>query len=403
MRILALTHRLPYAPNRGDRIRSYHVLKHLRRDHEVELVSLVHDRDEASHAHDLEPLGIQAHVAPVSRARGALRAAVGLTNGTSLTHCLLDSPAVAPILQDIVARHRPDVVLAFCSSMARFALAPPLDDIPLVHDMIDVDSAKWASLAGSALPPKRWIYAREHRTLSAFERVAARSAATTLVVNARERVLLRQLAPDAPVVVVENGVDLDRFQPAGPPADAPVAVFCGVMNYQPNEAAAVWIARTVWPLVIARRPDARLMLVGATPSGAVRALANASITVTGSVPDTRPYLWDAAVGLAPLLTARGIQNKVLEAVAAGLPVVVTPQVREGLPPEIVPAVEVAAAPQEFAEAVLALFERSPAERRAIAGRAAVGALAWPARLETLSAIIAAAHTRRADGTEPPVR
>lgn len=387
MRILALTHRLPYAPNRGDRIRSYHVLRHLQPDHAIELVSLVHDREEASHVGEVERLGIMTHVAPVSRASGALRAVRGLTNGTSLTHCLLDSSAMTSTLRAIAAARRPDLVLAFCSSMARFALEPPLAGIPLVHDMMDVDSAKWEGLAARAWPPRSWVYAREHRTLSRFERVAADAAAATLVVNARERVLLERLAPQASIEVVENGVDLERFRPPDPPADAPVAVFCGVMNYQPNEAAAVWIARTVWPLVIARRPDARLMLVGASPTPAVRALAGASVTVTGSVPDTRPFLWNAAVGLAPLLTARGVQNKVLEAVAAGLPVVVTPAVAEGLPLEMSTAAHVAASPQAFADGLLELLARTPAERRAMANRADLATLTWPARLAGLSAIL----------------
>jgi glycosyltransferase involved in cell wall biosynthesis len=129
------------------------------------------------------------------------------------------------------------------------------------------------------------------------------------------------------------------------------------------------------------------MLVGAAPTPSVRALANASITVTGAVPDTRPYLWDAAVGLAPLLTARGIQNKVLEAVAAGLPVVVTPAVGEGLPPEISPAAQVAATPEAFAAAVVELFARTPDERRAQAARAQLQSLNWASRLAPLTGIL----------------
>lgn len=389
MRILALTHRLPYAPNRGDRIRAYHVLEELQRHHDIELVALTHDREEASHAGELNARGIRTHVAPVSRLTGLTRAAIGLVRDMSFTHCLLHSAAVVPALREIVAARRPDLVLPFCSSMARYAMEPPLAGIPFVHDMIDVDSEKWAALAATAPPPKRWVYAREHRTLSRFERRATNAAVATLVVNERERVLLQRLAPGAAIHVFENGVDLDRFRAERGPADAPVAVFCGVMNYQPNEAAAVWMARTVWPIVAARRPDARLLIVGASPTPAVRSLASATVTVTGSVPDTRPFLWDAAVGLAPLQTARGIQNKVLEAVAAGLPVVVTPAVAEGLPPEVTPAAQVAATPEAFADALLALFALPAHERRAMAERASLTALAWPARLAGLSTVIEA--------------
>jgi glycosyltransferase involved in cell wall biosynthesis len=155
-------------------------------------------------------------------------------------------------------------------------------------------------------------------------------------------------------------------------------VFCGVMNYTPNEDAAVWMARHVWPAVRARRPDARLLLVGSDPSTRVQALADAEtrVEVTGTVSDVRPYLWNAAVSVAPLLTARGTQNKVLEAVACGLPAVVTDVVAEGLPPQVLPACAIATTPAAFADAIAALLEATPAQRRAMVDRAAPSSLSW---------------------------
>jgi sugar transferase (PEP-CTERM/EpsH1 system associated) len=266
-------------------------------------------------------------------------------------------------------------------------MEPPLAGRPFVVDMIDVDSAKWQALAESSPPPRKWIYAREHRTLSAFEGRVARTAAATLVVNERERDLLDRLAPGAPIHVVQNGVDVDAFRPQGSPTGKPVAVFCGVMDYAPNESAAVWVAREVWPRVLSQNPHAHLMLVGANPTAPVRALGGASVTVTGSVPDTRPNLWDAAVGLAPLHLARGIQNKVLEAIAAGLPTVVTPAVAEGLPTEVLPACLVADSPEVFARAISTLFAMRPDERRAMAGSAALEPLSWPTRLASVPEIL----------------
>jgi glycosyltransferase involved in cell wall biosynthesis len=161
------------------------------------------------------------------------------------------------------------------------------------------------------------------------------------------------------------------------------------MNYPPNEEGAVWMARRVWPLVRSERPDARLQLVGAQPTATVRALADPSahIEVTGSVPDVRPYLWHAGVAAAPLLTARGIQNKVLEAVAAGLPAVITPIVEAGLPPAVLPACVTAAGPNAFAHEIVTLLNLTPVERRQRAASANLTLLSWEQQLEPLRSIL----------------
>jgi sugar transferase (PEP-CTERM/EpsH1 system associated) len=393
VRVLVLTQRLPYEPNRGDRIRTYYTLRHIAGRYDVEVVSLVHNAEEASHVHALYALGIHPSVARIPRLANLIRGAVALPGSQPLTHVLLWSPQVVPALLEMVSNRPPDVVLAYCSSMARFAMEPPLAGRPFVVDMIDVDSAKWQALAESSSRPKKWIYAREHRTLSAFEIRVARSAAATLVVNERERDLLDRLAPGAPIHVVQNGVDVDWFRPQGPPVSAPVAVFCGVMDYGPNEAAAIWVTRDVWPRVLSEHRNAHLMLVGANPTAAVRALAGASVTVTGSVPDVRPYLWSAALGLAPLHLARGIQNKVLEAVAAGLPTVVTHAVAEGLPNEVLSACLVADSPEMFARGISRLFAMRPEERRAMAGNAPLASLSWAARLAPVPSILEQAARR----------
>jgi sugar transferase (PEP-CTERM/EpsH1 system associated) len=354
---------------------------------EIDLVSLVHDKEEASHARDLDDLGIRTTVAAVPHLANKVRGLLSLAGPTPLTHSLLASPDVLPALRDIVTYRPPDVVFAYCSSMARYALEAPLAAYPLVIDMIDADSAKWRALADRSAPPRRWIYAREHRTLSAFERQAVCRATTTLVVNERERAILHALAPNAAICMVPNGVDTDAFRPVRGPSEAPVAVFCGMMDYGPNETAALWTAREVWPRVLEIRPDARLLIVGARPTPAVKALASSSITVTGEVPDTRPYLWDASVGLAPLQIARGIQNKALEAIAAGLPTVVTPAVAEGLPAEASAAIFVAGSAEAFAREVLQLFSLGPRDRRLIAERADLVPLAWATRLRSVTHIL----------------
>jgi polysaccharide biosynthesis protein PslH len=392
VRILYLTHRLPYAANRGDRIRAHHILRHLAVRHQVDLVSLVHDDDEESHVGDLAGIADSVTVARVSRVRQARRAAGALLTGEPLTHALLDAAGFEARLAEVVQRHPPDAVLALCSSMARFALAPPLAGLPFVLDMVDVDSEKWAMLGRTARMPRAWIFRREASRLGRFERLAADAADATLVVNERERQSLAALGVTGRIAVVPNGVELSSFRPSSPPATEPRVVFCGVMNYEPNEAAALWLAREVWPRVRRVRADARLTLLGASPTRQIRRLQqdDSSIEVTGSVPDVRPFLWQAAVSAAPLFVARGVQNKVLEAVAAGLPSVVSKAVFEGLPSEVMPACVQADGPPAFAAEIGRLLACSPAERRAMAGRATLEPLAWSRRLHVLEDILHAA-------------
>lgn len=393
MRVLYLTHRLPYAPNRGDRIRSYHLLAGLRHSFEVDLVSLVHDGDEAAHAPDVSARGVTVSCAAVARVSRWRRVPFALAGPEPLTHVLLDAPAIDGLLREIVAARRPDAVLAFCSGMAKFALRPPLAGIPLVLDMVDVDSQKWQRLAEVSSAPKRWVYQREARVLAAFERRATAHAVTALVINDKEREALTALAPGADVRVLPNGVDVDDFRPPGPAPLSRTVVFCGVMNYAPNEAGARWLATEVWPRVVARHPDAQLEIVGSQPSAQVRALAAPGIAVTGAVPHTREHLWRAAVAVAPLHTARGLQNKVLEALAAGVPVVTTNAVREGLPDDVASGCAVADDPEGFANAVIALLDLTPDRRREIAAGVDLTVLSWDGPRAQLASVLRAAAGR----------
>jgi sugar transferase (PEP-CTERM/EpsH1 system associated) len=389
MRVLVLTQRLPYAPNRGDRLRVFHMLHHLREHADVELVSLVHDDEEASHVGEVKAFVPRVHALRITRLRSGVNAARALLTGTPLTHALLDAPGMTATLRHIVDTNPPDVVFAYGSGMARFAMAPPLDGIPLVLDFVDVDSRKWRDMAAEAAAPKSWIYRREAATLGAFEARAAEKAVTCLVVNEREAENARALTPAVNVKVLANGVELDRLRPAGPPAAAPRVVFCGVMSYEPNAAGMTWFVEKVWPLVRAARPDATLAVVGPDPSPAFRALCDtdSSITVAGRVADVRDWLWGAAVGIAPLHVARGVQNKALEAIAAGLPIVITEAVAGGLPLAAAGASLVANTPPRFATHITDLLGRSATERRALARSSDLGQLTWPRMLEPLLSIL----------------
>lgn len=388
MRVLFLTHRLPYAPNRGDRVRAYHLLQRLRSAADVDVLSLVHDDDEASRASSVAGVS-SVTTARTRRVRAALRSAVAIGTTTPLTHTMLDSPDVRPALQALVERRRPDVVLAYCSGMARLVFEEPLSTIPFVLDMVDVDSAKWDALARITAPPMRWIYQREHRVLRAFEARATTAAFATTVVTAQEAGTLQQIAPAGDIHVVPNGVDVASLTPTTAPSESRTVVFCGVMNYAPNVEAARLLAADIWPKVRRVHTDAKLTIVGSQPTRQVLALANRAdgVEVTGAVPDVRPYLWNAAVAAAPLLTARGIQNKVLEAVAAGLPTVVTPNIMATLPSAVARGCVAGNGVDELAEAINTLLSRTPDERRSIAGQADLTLLTWARQLEPFVALL----------------
>jgi sugar transferase (PEP-CTERM/EpsH1 system associated) len=394
--VLFLTHRLPYAPNRGDRIRAFHIARSLSTNVDLEIVSLVHDDDEMVQVPRLEALGIRVMAVKVPRLRNLARGVARLAGDRPLTHALLDAPAFWDAIRTIVLQRPPDVVLAYCSGMAKFALEGPLAEVPLVVDLVDADSQKWLALAQSSRWPMRWIYQREARHLSTFERHIATVASSTFVINEREREAMSHIAPSRPVGVLQNGVELPPATAIAPPEERPRVTFCGVMNYQPNVDAVVWFAQAIWPAIRAQQPDAQFSIVGSNPSASVRRLhsSDSGIEVTGTVADVRPYLQQSAVAVAPLLTARGVQNKVLEALAMGVPTVVSPAVFEGLPRCVRAACRVAPSADDYADQTLALLALPGRERRRLAQTADLTQLGWDAQLRPLHDALAAAVRQR---------
>jgi sugar transferase (PEP-CTERM/EpsH1 system associated) len=397
LRVLFLTHRLPYAPNRGDRIRAYHLLRTLSSTDEVDVVSLVHDDEEANRIGEVESMATSVATLRVPRLRNMVKTGLSLASSRPATHSMLSAPGLPAVLRRVTTDRRPDVVLAYCSGIARVALEPPLQTIPFVLDMVDVDSAKWAALSETAAAPWSWVYARESRLLSRFEARAVGRAVRTLVVTERERQTLAEFVPDSRIAVVGNGVDVESFRPRAGPSSEPRVVFCGVMNYRPNEEAVIWFAKMVWPKIRAVRRDALFQVVGSHPTAAVKALAERAngVEVTGAVADVRSYLWRAAVSVAPLFTARGVQNKVLEAIAAGLPAVVTPVVASGLPSAVSTACSVAEGADAFAQQVIYWIGATPSERRRIAEQVDFRNLTWERTLAPVRPILLeAAQTHR---------
>ena len=327
--LLYLVHRLPYPPNKGDKVRSYHLLRHLAARHRVFVGTFVDDPEDEAHIETLRGLCAGLHVARLQPRRARVTSLAGLLTGDALTLHYYRNAGLRRWVAQTVQRERMAAAVVFSSSMAQYAQAHP--ELPMLVDFVDVDSAKWAEYAPRHRWPLSWLYAREGRRLLACERAVATQALRSFFATEKEAALFRQHAPESAgsVEAMPNGVDTDYFRAdaARPspfePGELPL-VFTGAMDYWPNVDAVTWFAAEVLPRLRVTRPQLRLHIVGRSPTAPVRALAAASeagVVVTGTVPDVRPYLQHAAVVVAPLRLARGIQNKILEAMAMGRPVV----------------------------------------------------------------------------------
>jgi sugar transferase (PEP-CTERM/EpsH1 system associated) len=359
--LLLLIHRIPYPPNKGDKIRSYHLLKHLAAHYRVHLATFVDDPDDWQYVPHVEALCASSHFARMNPLAARAKSLVALLKNRSLSLEYYRDAGMARWVRDTVARHKIERVLVFSSAMAQYADACP--QARRVVDFCDVDSDKWRQYADKKSFPMSWLYRYEANQLLRYERQVARDYDASLFVSAPEADLFRQLAPESTAKIghFNNGVDTDYFSPelahASPYAAGERAlVFTGAMDYWPNVDAVEWFARDVFPELRARFADLRFYIVGARPSPAVQALAEqAGVVVTGTVPDVRPYIAHAAVAVAPLRIARGIQNKVLEAMAMARAVVVSPQALEGIEAEPGSELVLAEDAAAFVEAVTTLL------------------------------------------------
>jgi len=368
-RVLYLTHRVPFPPDKGDRIRNYHLLRQLARRGRVWLGCLADEPVGAEALAELERLCERVAVVPLGGARRWLRAGLSLLGGGSLSEGAFAEPRLRAVVRGWAAEARFDAVVISASSLVPYLNEPGLAGFPAVVDLVDVDSQKWLDFAAASRPPKRWLYRLEGRRVRKLERAMSRWARAVAVVSRAEADLYEGFTGTGTATVAPNGVDLDYFVPAGGKADQ-ACVFVGAMDYLPNVDAAVWFAREVWPGVRARFPAAEFRIVGRKPAPAVRELAALpGVDVVGPVPDVRPHVAGAAVVVAPLRLARGIQNKVLEALAMGRPVVAAPAALAGLRAEPGRDLLAAATPAEWVEAVGGLFA-DPARGRELgtAGR-----------------------------------
>ncbi len=324
--ILYLVHRLPYPPNKGDKVRSYHLLKHLSRHHHVFLGTFIDDPEDEMHIATVRALCSDLHVERLHPRRARIASLNALLAGDPLTLRYYRNATMADWVKQICRTQHIDAAVIFSSAMAQYV--EEFQRLPTLIDFVDVDSAKWTQYAPRHRWPLSWLYRREGRLLLNYERRIAASSTRSFFVTESEAALFCEQAPECRVRVdaMCNGVDSDYFSPdpsrASPyKTDELPVVFTGAMDYLPNVDAVSWFKQEVLPGILERWPNARFHIVGRNPTGAVQALAGDHVVVSGTVPDVRPYLQHAAVVVAPLRIARGIQNKILEAMAMTKPVV----------------------------------------------------------------------------------
>ena len=393
--LLFLSHRLPYPPNKGDKVRSYHLLRHLTQSYRVMLGTFIDDPTDWQHVDALRDLCAEVHVEAIAPWPKRLRsAAVALAGGEALTLPYFRSRALQRWVHEMVRRERIERAFVFCSPMAQYVLDLP--GVRTVVDFVDMDSAKWADYARRRPWPVAALYRREARRLLAFEKLVAARADASLFVTREEARLLSQAAPGCAnrIVAIENGVDSEYFSPthgfASPFAagEQPI-VFTGTMDYWPNVDAVAWFAREVLPRIRQQDSRARFHVVGMNPHSQVRALQGDAVSVAGRVDDVRPYLAHARAVVAPLRVARGIQNKVLEAMAMGRPTIVTAACAAVLTARQGVELEAADDASDFAAKVLAVMDPERGDGMGRLARVRILAdYTWSSRLARLDEVIA---------------
>ena len=378
MKLLYLTHRCPYPPNKGERIRCFNVLKHLAQCHDLTLAYPIFSAEEATYTQTLRQYAQLVLTVPIRPLLAQSKCLFGLCSRRPLTLSYFYSSK----LQHIIQNRAFDLVLADCSSMAQYVIGSKK---PKIVDFVDIDSDKWQAYARDAKPPKSFIYNMEYRRLSLFEDRVTQTFDYCLVVSEEEKKLLKY---EKNVVVMPNGIDCQFFTPRAE-QNPNVLIFTGAMDYFPNIDGVSYFHREIWPLVKAQQPDVRFVVAGMQPHARIKALASDEVLITGYVPDIRDSLVQATVCVVPLRIAKGIQNKVLEAMAMGIPVVATRAANTGIHAQDGQQILLADSPQEFARAIMLLLHDVQL-RRTIAANArqfVQDHFSWEKHLGTLDTLI----------------
>jgi sugar transferase (PEP-CTERM/EpsH1 system associated) len=389
MNILYLCHRFPFPPKRGGKIRPFNMIRHLTaQGHQVSVCSLSRSPGEAQEGQGIAPHCASFDMGHVVEWQQVARMVVRLPLVTPSSMGYFYSPELAGHVRRLLAAKRWDLIFVHCSSVAQYV--EHVQDVPKILDFGDMDSQKWLEYANYKFFPLSMGYRLEGlKMLHAEKRLARRFDLCTATTRA-EWQTLNDYGTGAATDWFPNGVDAGFFSPVDEPYDADTISFIGRMDYYPNQECMARFCQQVWPLLQARRPQMKLLIVGADPSPAMRKLGELpGVTVTGSVPDVRPYIRKSALMVAPLAIARGTQNKILEAMAMGVPVVTSSIAAGGVDAEAPAHLLVADTPQDCVKAILQIVD-NPQERQRLAQAGRQRMLshhAWPQSMARLDGII----------------
>ena len=402
MRILYLVHRIPYPPNKGEKIRAFHQVRYLAGRHTLDLICLIDDPRDLPHVAQLEQLCNRVHAQRIKPLPSKVKGLFNQLAGGSVSVGYYHRAAFQQVVDQWLAETVYDAIVCFSSTMAEYVFRTPVPDRQprprLIMDFCDVDSDKWRQYAETARLPVSLIYAREHRRMQQYEQRAYQAFDCSVLVSRQEADLFSTLVgSDNKVAVIPNGIDAEFFDGRhgfGPSLSQqsgdPMIVFTGAMDYHVNVDGVLWFCNEVLPWVRQAHPQVQFKIVGSNPTAAVKQLAQQEgVEVTGFVDDIRPYYAMADVCVAPLRLGRGIQNKVLEAMAMERAVATTSRANAGIQAKSGQHLLVADAPDAFAVAVNELL--SDPERRRALGRAArdfvVSNFDWQANLAGFAALL----------------
>ncbi|HET9843954.1 MAG TPA: TIGR03087 family PEP-CTERM/XrtA system glycosyltransferase [Gammaproteobacteria bacterium] len=335
--VLFLCHRIPYPPNKGDKIRSYHILKKLAEQYSVFVGTFIDDPLDWNYVAKIQALATDSCILERTSLQKMILPAISTLFSTKpLTNKLYFSLQMRLWVENLIQSKSISKIVVFSVSMAQYVLKFHTT-IPIVTDFVDVDSEKWSAYSQYRRFPLNIFCKLEAKRLAAYETLVAQHSSTNIFVSPQEVNLFKKLSPSVtkPIMCVSNGVDSQFFNPnlkyPNPYHGAKKRIlFTGLMNYWPNVDAVSWFVKYVFTILAQQDKHIEFYIVGANPTKAVFQLMRENIIVTGRVPDVRPYLKHADVVVAPLRVAQGLQNKVLEAMSMNKSIVASAQALEGI-------------------------------------------------------------------------
>lgn len=363
--LLFVCHRIPFPPNKGDKIRSFNMLKALSEKYDVFLASFVDDPYDWKFAGKLDQYCQDKLLLGQNKTVSKLKGTSAFLTGKAISLPYYDNAKMQSWIDKTLVTQQIKNVFVYSSVMAQFFNQKRLSELNVVVDFVDVDSDKWRQYAAGKSGLAKWVYSREHVKLAEFESYIAKQVNSSIFVSPQEAELFKKQIPQdyhGKVTGILNGVDTAFFDPQFEQeeelTDTVDVVFTGAMDYWANIDAVIWFSKFVWPLILAQKPSSTFYIVGGNPSDEVKALnGKKGVTVTGRVKDVRPFIRASKVAVAPLQIARGIQNKVLEAMSMEKPVVATSMAIEGIEADT-SNVLVTDDPNDYADKVLALLTNS---------------------------------------------